>query len=503
MQTAPLSIALPDLGATTILAEDLALTLKPGDCLCLSGDLGAGKSTLARALIRAVADDPDLEVPSPTFTLVQNYDLRLQMAHFDLYRLAGSDELDELGLDEALEDGVALVEWPERARERFGNDVISISLEGLEDTNRTAIISAGPEFLERFKRSLTLRSFLDGAGMGRAERRFLQGDASSRTYERIRPVGGDPLILMNAPRRPDGPPIRDGLLYSQIAHLAEDVVPFVAIDEWLRKHGFSAPAIAAQDLDDGILLIEDLGSDGLLDAQGAPIAERYELAVECLAELHRKPPPESLQVEDRDHHVPAYDPRAMQIEIELLTDWYLPWRTGGPVPDCDRAEYIELWAVLFEQLQSAEKALVLRDYHSPNLIWREDRAGLDRLGLIDFQDAMIGPSAYDVASLCQDARVTIEPELEEQLLARYVEERGTVDADFYEAAFREAYAIMALQRASKILGIFVRLDQRDGKPGYLRHLPRIEGYVARSLQHPALQPLRSWFTRVGIVSTES
>ncbi|MEQ8480737.1 MAG: tRNA (adenosine(37)-N6)-threonylcarbamoyltransferase complex ATPase subunit type 1 TsaE [Hoeflea sp.] len=503
MRTAPLSIALPDLGATTVLAEDLALALRPGDCLCLSGDLGSGKSTLARALIRAVADDPDFEVPSPTFTLVQNYDLRLQIAHFDLYRLASADELDELGLDEALEDGVALVEWPERASERFASDVVAISLEGIEATARIARIHAGPEFLERFNRSLALRSFLDMAGMSHAERRFLQGDASSRTYERIRPVTGNPLILMNAPRHPDGPPIRDGLPYSRIAHLAEDVVPFVAIDGWLREHGFSAPAIMAQDLDDGILLIEDLGSDGLLDPEGAPIAERYELAVECLAALHRKPPPECLQVEGREYHVPAYDPRAMQIEIELLTDWYLPWRTGAPVKDRDRADYIALWAALFAQLQSAEKALVLRDYHSPNLIWREERTGLDRLGLIDFQDAMIGPSAYDVASLCQDARVTIEPGLARRLLARYIAVRQEDDSAFDEDGFREAYAIMALQRASKILGIFVRLDQRDGKPGYLRHLPRIEGYVAQSLQHPALQPLRSWFTRVGIVSTES
>lgn len=503
MQTAPLSIALPDLGATTALAEDLALALKPGDCLCLSGDLGAGKSTLARALIRAIADDPDYEVPSPTFTLVQNYDLRFQIAHFDLYRLASADELDELGLEEALEDGIALVEWPERASERFGSDTVAISLEDIADTHRTARISAGPAFLERFNRSRTLRSFLDEAGMGRAERRFLQGDASSRTYERIRPLTGDPLILMNAPRRPDGPPIRDGLPYSRIAHLAEDVVPFVAIDEWLRQQGFAAPAIVARDLDEGILLIEDLGSDGLLDPQGAPIAERYQLAAECLAALHQKQPPQSIHVDGREHHVPAYDSRAMQIEIELLTDWYLPWRTGSPVEKRVRAEYIELWAGLFAQLQSAEKALVLRDYHSPNLIWREDRTGLDRLGLIDFQDAMIGPSAYDVASLCQDARVTIEPELEERLLARYIEERRSADPAFDEAAFREAYAIMALQRASKILGIFVRLDQRDGKPGYLRHLPRIEDYIAQSLQHPALQPLRSWFTRVGIVSTES
>ncbi|WP_420407691.1 tRNA (adenosine(37)-N6)-threonylcarbamoyltransferase complex ATPase subunit type 1 TsaE [Hoeflea sp.] len=503
MHKAPLSIALPDLAATTLLAEDLALAIKPGDCLCLFGDLGAGKSTLARALIRAVADDPDLEVPSPTFTLVQTYELRLQIAHFDLYRLADPEELDELGLDEALEDGVALVEWPERADDRFAGDVIAIVLEGLEDSRRTATVTAGPDFLERFNRSRTLRSFLDNAGMAHAERRFLQGDASSRTYERIRPETGDPLILMNAPRRPDGPPIRDGLPYSRIAHLAEDVVPFVAIDEWLREHGFSAPAIAAKDLDEGILLIEDLGSDSLLDPKGAPIAERYELAVECLAALHRKPLPGVLQVDGRDHHVPAYDPRAMQIEIELLTDWYLPWRSGAAVSDRDRTEFIELWTALFAELESAEKALVLRDYHSPNLIWREDRTGLDRLGLIDFQDAMIGPSAYDVASVCQDARVTIAPELEARLLNRYVDDRKSSDRAFDEAAFRKVYAIMAVQRASKILGIFVRLDQRDGKPAYLRHLPRIEDYVARSLRHPALEPLRSWFTRVGIVATES
>ncbi len=478
------------------------MSLMPGDCLCLSGDLGAGKTTFARALIRAIADDPDLEVPSPTFTLVQSYELRLPVTHLDLYRLGHADELDELGLEDALLDGVALIEWPERALERLPQNPVEISFEGL-DSKRAATINAGADFLDRFCRSRAVREFIDKAGLTGAERRHLQGDASSRTYETVRCEDRDPVILMNAPQRPDGPPIRDGLPYSQIAHLAEDVVPFVAIARWLRQQGFSAPKILAEDLDQGFLLVEYLGSEGLLDGRGAPVAERYQLAIDCLAALHGKTPPTTIPIVGAEHPVPAYDSRAMQIEVELLTDWYLPWRTGLPVPDADREDYLATWSALFSRLETAEKALVLRDYHSPNLIWRNNRQGFDRLGIIDFQDAMIGPSAYDVASLCQDARVTIEPELAEQLLARYIAARLDADRTFDVSAFREAYAIMAAQRAAKILGIFVRLDQRDGKPVYLRHLPRIESYIAQSLKHPALQPLRSWFTRVGIGETES
>jgi tRNA threonylcarbamoyl adenosine modification protein YjeE len=497
-----MTFSLADLAAATRFAEDVALSLKPGDCLYLSGDLGAGKTTFARALIRAIADDPDLEVPSPTFTLVQSYDLRLPIAHFDLYRLGSADELDELGLDDALSDGVALIEWPEQAADRLPHNQVKIRFEGL-DATRTAIVSANLDFLDRFNRSRAARAFLEKAGLLAAERRHLQGDASSRTYETVRAEGKEPVILMNAPHRPDGPPIRDGLPYSRIAHLAEDVVPFVAIARWLHEQGFAAPEILAEDLDQGFLLVENLGSEGILDEQGAPVADRYQLAVDCLAALHGKTAPTTIPVTGTEHHVPAYDPRAMQIEIELLTDWYLPWRTGHPVSDADREEYLSIWSGLFSRLEIAEKALVLRDYHSPNLIWRGERQGFDRLGIIDFQDAMIGPSAYDAASLCQDARVTIDPELADQLLARYIAARHEADPAFDATAFREAYAIMAAQRAAKILGIFVRLDQRDGKPAYLRHLPRIEAYIAQSLKHPALQPLRSWFTRVGIGETES
>ena len=495
-------VVLADPAETALFAEDVALALAPGDCLCLSGDLGAGKTTFARALIRSIADDPALEVPSPTFTLVQSYPLRLPIAHLDLYRIGSPDEIDELGLEDALSDGAALIEWPEKADDRLPRDRVVIRFDGI-GPGRTAAVSAPPGFAARLERSRAARRFLDQAGLARAARRHLQGDASSRSYEIIRLAGHDPVILMNAPRQPDGPPIRDGLPYSQIAHLAEDMVPFVAIARWLRAEGFAAPEILAEDLDQGFLLIENLGAEGVLDAHGRPDPDRYGLAIDCLAALHAKTRPGPLPVGDRIYHVPAYDQRAMQIEVELLTEWYLPWRRGGAVSDAERRDYLDIWSDLFERLQTVEKSLVLRDFHSPNLIWRDDRSGLDRLGIIDFQDAMIGPSAYDVASLCQDARVTVAPDLADRLLDRYLDARRQQTPHFDEAGFRQAYAIMAAQRAAKILGIFVRLKQRDGKPGYLRHLPRIEAYIAASLQHPVLQPLRFWFAEAGIGAAES
>jgi aminoglycoside/choline kinase family phosphotransferase len=137
----------------------------------------------------------------------------------------------------------------------------------------------------------------------------------------------------------------------------------------------------------------------------------------------------------------------------------------------------------------------LRDYHSPNLIWLAERDDLGRVGLLDFQDAVLGPLAYDVASLLQDARVTVPAELELRLLGAYARERRATDPEFDMADFASAYAIMAAQRATKVLGIFARLDKRDGKPQYLAHLPRVEAYLARNLAHPVLSRLKEWYER--------
>lgn len=489
---------LADERATTRLGEDLALALKSGDVLALKGDLGAGKTTLARAIIRALANDTELDVPSPTFTLVQSYEARIPVQHFDLYRLNSADELDELGFEEATRAGVAIVEWPERAGDRLPASAIRVELDH-QGSGRIARISTAAADSARFERTMTVRAFLDKEGWGSARRSFLQGDASTRAYETLLEEGRAPRILMNAPRQPDGPPIRDGKPYSQIAHLAESVTPFVAIARILRQNGISAPEVYAQDLEQGLLIIEHLGDKGFLDDQARPVARRYAAAAQVLAGVHAQEWPAQPEAgAGMIHAIPPYDRGAMMIEAELVVDWYLPVMTGLPVTDKDRAMFASAWNDVFDRLEKAEKSLVLRDFHSPNLIWREDRQGMDRVGVLDFQDALMGPAAYDVASLAQDARVTIPPDLERATIDAY--KRARRDAGSFDAeAFEEAYAIMAAQRNSKILGIFVRLDRRDGKPHYLKHLPRIRDYAARALRHPALAQVREFYLHHGLV----
>ncbi|MBS7543391.1 tRNA (adenosine(37)-N6)-threonylcarbamoyltransferase complex ATPase subunit type 1 TsaE [Ancylobacter oerskovii] len=494
------SVVLPDEHATGRLAMDLAFALVPGDLVTLDGDLGAGKSTLARALIRALADDLELEVPSPTFNLVQTYDLpRHRVVHADFYRLGDPAELEEIGWDELADGAIALVEWPERVPALLNApnrlDVhIALTPEASATTRRVRLMAYG-RVAEALRRMKAIRSLIDLAGFGPARRKHLQGDASTRAYERL--VGkARNAILMNAPRRPDGPPVRDGKPYSQIAHLAEDVKPFVAMARGLAARGFSAPTIYAADLAGGLLVIEDLGDEGVVaGVPPAPVAERYEAAADVLAALHGMELPATLTVSpDCDHTLPAYDLAALLIEVELLLDWYIPHRGGGPVSDAMRAEFRGLWTAALAGSLALKPTWVLRDYHSPNLIWMPDRQGLARVGLIDFQDAVMGPAAYDLVSLAQDARVDVPEELELHLLGRYIRDRR-VEADFDIRAFAASYAVMGAQRATKILGIFARLDKRDGKPQYLRHIPRIWNYLQRGLAFTDLAPLKAWFDR--------
>jgi tRNA threonylcarbamoyl adenosine modification protein YjeE len=494
---AAVDFALDGEAATLRLAADFANALEPGDVVTLSGDLGAGKTTFARALIRHLAGDARLAVPSPTFTLMQSYDLpRFPLVHADLYRLSGPDELTELGLDDLAEGCVLLVEWPDRAGDRLAPDRIDIAFTlapDLSPERRRARIAGFGAQAARIRRFAALRDFLQASGFADTARARMQGDASTRIYERLH-RDGESAILMNAPRRPDGPPVRDGKPYSAIAHLAEDVTPFVAMADGLRAFGFSAPAIIAADLANGFLLLEDFGSEGVIVGRPpAPIEARYAQAADLLAALHGESLPSTLQVRGAGpYRIPPNDLPAFLIETDLLLDWYVPHR-GLAVEAPARADFGTLWREALAPALAGEQTWVLRDYHSPNLVWLDERNGLQRVGLLDFQDALIGPSAYDLASLLQDARVDVPEMLERELFARYLRLRTEADAAFDTGRFARAYAAMAAQRATKILGIFARLDARDGKSQYLRHIPRVWRYLQRALGHPGLAALRGWY----------
>jgi aminoglycoside/choline kinase family phosphotransferase len=310
--------------------------------------------------------------------------------------------------------------------------------------------------------------FVRRAGWGDAGERLLAGDASFRKYFRLsRPRAS--AVVMDAP-----PP-------------HEDVRPFVRIGRHLIGLGLSAPAIYAIDEDHGFLLLEDLGDDTFARvlAAGGEEAEVYARATDVLIVLHRAGAPALLP------GLGAYAGEALIDAAMLLPEWYLPAASGRPTPHEETTAYRAAWRACLANLPAMPDTLLLRDYHKDNLMWLPGRSGVKACGLLDFQDAQQGNPSYDLVSLIEDARRDVAPAVHAACLARYLGETG-LDAKDFAAGF----ALMAAQRHARIIGLFVRLLERDGKPEYLPHLPRVWRMFERALRHDALQPLRTWVDRM-------
>jgi hypothetical protein len=314
-----------------------------------------------------------------------------------------------------------------------------------------------------------IAAFLNANGWRTSDARPLADDASFRSYHRLQD-GLRRAVLMDAP--PD----------------QENVRPFLHIARHLLDLGLSAPRILAEDRDAGLLILEDLGDDTFtrLLENGVDEEELYALAVDVLAHLHRLPSSVAVPA-----GLPLYDEQRLLDEALLLPDWYMPAALGRPTPESVRHDYIEAWRGVFPMVYDQPQTLVLRDYHVDNLLRLPDRQGVASCGILDFQDAVAGPTAYDVMSLLEDARRDIPPGLKQSMLERYHESIQ----DGARKTFDTAFAILAGQRHAKVIGIFTRLCQRDGKPGYLIHLPRVWRLLDRSLRHPALAVVAEWFTK--------
>lgn len=477
------------------LAAGLSTFAAPGLAVLLSGPLGAGKSVFARGFIRGLASgNAAFDIPSPTFTLVQPYDeTRIPAAHVDLYRLGAEADLEELALEEFLRTHVLLVEWPERLGGTQIENALHVELSG-DGNEREVLLSGCGAWAPILLRNDQINQFLRKTIWNGADRQFLEGDASFRRYEVLTSAAVPRAVLMDMHARPDGPPVRNGKSYSAIAHLAEDIRAVVAVNTQLCSMGLSAPTSFAIDLDRGLAVIEDLGSKvfGRMRLAGDNMHEPMRAAVEVLADMAARTWPARIPVDEHTtYHVPEYDLEAQLIETDLLPSWFWPYLHDQQVPQEISADFAQAWSQILPSARAEKPVWVLRDYHSPNLLWLPERAGIRRVGLIDTQDCLLGHPAYDLASLLQDARVDISAKEEAELFEHYI----SIRAPFDNKAFAAAYAIYGAQRATKILGIFARLSKRDGKHGYLQHLPRVSRYLERNLRHMALAPVRKWYDR--------
>jgi len=305
-----------------------------------------------------------------------------------------------------------------------------------------------------------IAEFAARAGWGDAQVEPLPGDASFRRYFRLVRSTRESAMLMHAP-----PP-------------HEDPAPFLHVAHWLNANGMRAPAILAEDAAAGWVLTEDFGNDRMrdwLDLNPAHERAAYEAAVEALAVLHKCPP----------GPFAAYDMAVYQRETALLTEWYCP----AQGLDVDAESYAAAWNEVLTPVLARQNpgVTVLRDYHAENIMLLGEKAGAPQ-GLIDFQDALVGHPAYDLVSLLQDARRDVSVDLETAMLLRYAEAVGGADDDFLSD-----YATLGAQRNAKIVGIFTRLNARDGKPRYLAMIPRVWAALERDLAHPALAPMAEWF----------
>ncbi len=341
--------------------------------------------------------------------------------------------------------------------------------------------------------------FLKTAGWGDALRSVVPGDASARRYERLT-LGGQRAVLMDAPRgaetpsEPEGASIseRAALGYNALARLAgPEPAAFVCIADALTTRGFSAPKILARDLAAGFLLLEDLGDDlfaRVIKTDPSKEGELYAAAVDTLAAIYRSSFSAALTSKDARWPLREYDSAAMQAEVDLLLEWYAA-DAAAKISETAKADWTAIWAALFEYLGAHPKGLALRDFHAENIFWLPEREATARVGLIDFQDGLMAHPAYDLVSLLEDARRDVSEDLCAPLIERFCEKAGLKN----DAAFQTAYAVMGAQRNAKILGIFVRLAIRDGKPQYRRLIPRVQKLFLGDISGAIFADLRAWF----------
>tara|TARA_R110000868_G_scaffold218576_2_gene469106 strand:+ start:35123 stop:36670 length:1548 start_codon:yes stop_codon:yes gene_type:complete len=480
--------------ATLALARQVARYAVCGDFIRLDGTLGTGKTTFARQFIRSLAGDDNLAVPSPTFNLIQTYhETRLPVAHVDAYRMADPSEIEMLDLEDYYEHGVVVMEWAQNVEdclptfippkrhimETEVGDLLTITLEEDGFDARKVTLHATGTWLKRFGLFVegVMRpqceqgrdAFMTSLGFNGAKLEATSPDCSFRTYYRTN-IEGEDLIVMDAP-----PPV-------------EDVLPFVDMTKYLQELSISAPAIKGADMEKGYLLLEDLGTVPFsLACKDKAAQEKWlEKAVDLLAHI----------ANHKTANVWDYDSATPWVEAQRYTDWYLPSITGHATDVSDREEFKQAWLSLWPILNKLPKTTCHWDFHVDNLIAIEDldagETGFDDVGVIDYQDARVGPICMDIACLLED-RFPAGADLKGKLIERFLEK---LNADVSLEDFMAGYNICVAHRFFKITGLLVRLEQRDERIGATARMGQVWETLHTALKHPALAPVAQVFSKI-------
>jgi aminoglycoside/choline kinase family phosphotransferase len=349
-------------------------------------------------------------------------------------------------------------------------------------------------------RATEIREFLEQAGWGEAARTPLNADASTRRYERLRRKT-ETAMLMDAPPLESAPcPPGAGdderlkLGWNAVSRLAASrVEAFAAVANYLKSLGLSAPAIIDQDIPRGLALLEDLGDDLFADviARGGDEIALYTAAGETLAAVHRAPAPFIMPYRGGEWPILTYDHLALSANLDLFVEWMPQRDLAIRMNEQTRLRWERVRENLIGKAEDFPRSLILRDTHAENLIWLPQRDGLARVGLLDFQDAVLGWGEWDMSMLLHDARRDVSPEAREAAIRAYLDGAGAT-----RAAFDERLAVLGAMNVMRIMGIFARLVTRDKKPRYDQFQPRLRGLLNDTLSHASMAEARDFVSAV-------
>ena len=352
------------------------------------------------------------------------------------------------------------------------------------------------------QRSEALQRLLKEAGFADAQRVPLAGDASTRRYERL-VLPSRRAVLMDAPPSAESAPCPPGATpaerramgWNASARLAASrVEAFVAVANYLESLGLSPPRVYGADCTAGYAVIEDLGDNLYANilAGGANEIQLYEEAARVLAHVHQAPlPPARLEgAGNASWPLLDYDALALEVNADLFVEW-LPRAADVRIDAAARARWERVRDALIVKALGFPRAFTIRDYHAENLLWLPERAGLRRVGLLDFQDAVRGWRGWDFSMLLHDARRDVSQAAHAAAVRTYLDATGASEGEF-----QRELAVLGAINTMRILGIFSRLTARDNKPRYLAFMPRMWGHLARTLEHPSLAEARDFVSSV-------